>query len=377
MKKQIKFLLMGVAMAIIIMFIATTTVHATTYEIHPSYSVYDENHFSVSFALPEDITDVESLTEDGWTVDGKTAVKNMQRGETYYYSQTKGENDKFCIIVAVPMKCELDETIALSESYTDISIDNTEIAEVHGYEITPIATGSTKLRAKKASRDGTIVDYVWDLTVVDSSINSHYYDARAWEILFPGEEAIELNVGDEKNVSITAEFSEEGYPTTPTNPFVVEWGVENDSIASITPNTGDKITNSGTIGSAKLNALTPGTTTVLATVKMQGNSNTVVTFAKRITVSGTSTEDNADKAETESGDNTENKDKEATTGSTDENGGVTVDDKKENEKNVKNGTEATEKFAKTGSNVAIVLFVIAGFGIVAIISKKKMTKNKF
>ncbi len=56
-----------------------------------------------------------------------------------------------------------------------------------------------------------------------------------------------------------------------------------------------------------------------------------------------------------------------------------TDDKAENKGNTngKNGTEAKEKISQAGSNLAIVLFVIAGLGIVAVISKKKLTNNKF
>ena len=115
---------------------------------------------------------------------------------------------------------------------------------------------------------------------------------------------------------------------------------------------------------AKIEALKAGTTKI--NVKVTLNNSDWSTIIP-VTVTATPSEDGSN----ESGTDTDGNKEEGKTTSTDNNAG------NKGNSNGKNGTEATENISQAGSNAAIVLFVIAGFGIVAVISKKKLTKNRF
>lgn len=374
MKKQIKILLISVVMAVIILLVATTTVKAETYNIPAVYGAFaDDFRTNVTFTLPEDITGTEGLTNAGWTVNGDTATKEFTRGSSYYYEQTNEAGDVYKVVVAVPMKYSLDQIITLHSSYTDITLDDSTIAEISDHTITPTATGRTKLHAKKTTDNGTVVEYVWDLTIVDSDADDSYYNHSSWEFEITGEENdLELKVGDEESIQVDATLDDEiTPPSTASNPFEVKWTVGDASIVSITDTKGDKITNTGKIGSVKLNALKAGTTTVTVQVRIEDATERVWTATKTITVTEATTDEGTGETgtenETENGTGTDTETPtETQTPTEDSNAGKTT-----------TGTEATEKIVQAGSNVAIVLFVIAGFAVVAVISKKKISKNKF
>ena len=372
MKKQIKLLLISGIMAAIILFITATGVKAATTNIPVTYGAFvSDFRTDVTFTLPEDITGVEKLETAGWTVTGDTATKEMTRGSSFYYEQTNSNGDVYKVVVAVPMKYSTDETIRMSTAYTNITVDDSEIAEVEEDGDNKLvhlnAPGRTKLRAQKSTEAGTVVDYVWDLTVVDSEASEGYYNPLNWLFQISEEDSIALKVGDEKDVLINATLnnSEVTAPTTASRPFSVEWTVGDSSIVELTSAEGDKITTSGKIGSAKLNALKAGTTTITAVVRMDDATANFWTVSLPVTVSEattpeetepTTTDENA--TDTTDGKTTENKTDTTTTG---------TDTSKES-------TEAKGKIVQAGSNVAIVLVIIAGFAIIAIISKKKLNK---
>lgn len=368
MKKQIKLLLISGIIAAIILFITATGVKAATTNIPATYGAFvDDFRTDVTFTLPEDITGVEKLETDGWTVTGDTATKEMTRGSSFYYEQTNSNGDVYKVVVAVPMKYSTDETIRMSTAYTNITVDDSEIAEVEENSVNLKAPGRTKLRAQKSTEAGTVVDYVWDLTVVDPQASSEYYNPLKWLLQISEEDRIALSVGDEKDVLINATLddSEVTAPTTASRPFSVEWVIGDSTIVELTSAEGDKITTSGKIGSAKLKALKAGTTNVTVIVRMDDATANFWTVSLPVTVSEattpeetepTTTDENA--TDTTDGQTTENTTDTTTTG---------TDTSKES-------TEAKGKIVQAGSNVAIVLVIIAGFAIIAIISKKKLNK---
>lgn len=362
MKKQIKILLLSAVIAVALLLITSTNVKAETFDVPVSYGDFSADGITtVSFTLPEAITGVDRLTENGWIVDENTATKQMERGSTYYYEQTNIEGDVYKATIAVAMQSRVGSTIILSDSFTNVTIDNTDIATIDGTRITATAPGSTKVRANKSTTSGTVINFVWDYTVVGDTIPPYYY-LMNWEFNF--KESLSLNVGDKQNLDLNAALAEGITPSTSEIPFNVEFTAEDGSVISITDTNSYGITNSGKIGSAKIEALKAGTTKI--NVKVTLNNSDWSTIIP-VTVTATPSEDGSN----ESGTDTDGNKEEGKTTPTDNNAG------NKGNSNGKNGTEATENISQAGSNAAIVLFVIAGFGIVAVISKKKLTKNRF
>lgn len=177
-----------------------------------------------------------------------------------------------------------------------------------------------------------------------------------WNVKFD-KSKLNLVVGNKTEITANAELKEGFEPLEEAKKvFNITWKVSDPTIIKLTAQPGEKITSKGKAGSATVEALKEGKTTLVATVTVLG-TQTQVKAEIPITVTAEKKSDDGKKDDNKgSSDSDKNKD----------NG-----NKSSNESGKKNGTESPDKIPQTGS-LAIILLVVISLGIAsAIIAKKK------
>ena len=178
-----------------------------------------------------------------------------------------------------------------------------------------------------------------------------------WNVKFD-KSKLNLVVGDKTEITANAALKEGFTPLEEAKKvFNITWKVSDPSILKLTAQTGEKMKDKGKAGSAIIEALKEGKTTLVATVTVLG-TKTQVKAEIPVTVTTGKESDDGKKEDEKKDDNKESSDKES-------------GNKSSNESGKKNGTESPDKIPQTGS-IAVIMLVVISLGIAsAIIAKKK------
>ncbi len=255
--------------------------------------------------------------------------------------------------------CEIADT-AIAKYVAQDGEDTKESAHIQG-----LKKGSTTMKVTVSSKSGdTFVFKNIPISVSDDSAQEENKIIPEWEITL-NKEKLDMKVGDKDEIIVNAQLKE-GYSTVQEveKRFNVTWKLGDTTIAKYTAEDGEEMTSKGKAGSAKIEALKSGNTTMTIIVSLKEDSSKSVSFDVPINVSSTDNKDNVPVTDEKSNNNTDSK----TNGTSTENKNDNI---KQNGK--QNGTVANSQIPSAGSNNVIIFFIIAGI-VSAVVAVKKMKK---
>lgn len=161
---------------VVIIFMAMTmskTVNAEAKTADVKYTDNTDGTVKVTMNFSESVEGFTTLKNAGWTLNGKTATKNMEPGEWYIYT-----SDTEDAVVAVPNKAKVNETVTLNDlsstKLSNLKIADSSFGTVDGKKIKFIKEGKTQYSATATITYTSSVtnktttktfDLVWDVTI--------------------------------------------------------------------------------------------------------------------------------------------------------------------------------------------------------------------